>query len=98
VLPATSAWTADAPLPEDNRATVRDRLCIFTTPSGSSNNSMELGGFRGGSRMTPAEGAFYLNVPNLILVRNRELPSLPSNQQWRAKTEYEQYAIAFQPL
>jgi len=84
--------------PSKPRTTVRDRLCIFTTPPGSSNNYLENGGVRGGSRMTPAEGAFYLNVPNLILVRNRELPPLPSNQQWRAKTEYEQYAIAFRPL
>jgi len=48
--------------------------------------------------MTPAEGAFFLNVPNLILVRNRDLPSLPVSQSWRAKTEYEQYATAFRPL
>jgi len=93
-----AAMLGHAAEPPRPQITVRDRLCIFTTPSGSSNNYMEVGGFRGGSRMTPAEGAFYLNVPNLILVRNRDLPSLPSNQQWRAKTEYEQYAIAFQPL
>lgn len=80
------------------KATVRDHLRLFTTPAGSSNNYMEVGGYRGGSRMTPAEGAFFLNVPNLILVRNRDLPSLPNSQQWRAKTEYEQYAIAFRPL
>ena len=40
------------------------------------------------SRMTPAEGAFYLNVPNMILVRYNDLPEPP----------FEQYAVALRPL
>ena len=49
--------------------------------------------------MTPAEGAFYLDIPNLLFIRSNDLPRLPThNQQWRAKTSFEQYAISFRPL
>jgi hypothetical protein len=80
------------------RSTVRDRLWIFTVASGGDNEYLERAGVRGGSRMTPAEGAFYLNVPNLLLIREREQPRLPGPETWRAKTEFEQYATAFRPL
>ena len=59
---------------------------------------LELGGVRGGSRMTPAEGAFWLGVPNLLLIREHNNPPLPNLESWRAKTSFEQYAISFQPL
>ena len=77
---------------------VRDRFWIFTVYPGSNDSYLELGNFRGGSRMTPAEGAFWLGVPNLILVREHETPRLPNLERWRAKTTFEQYAISFQPL
>ena len=48
--------------------------------------------------MTPAEGAFYLNIPNLLLIRSDNLPRLPDSEHGRAKTSFEQYAISFQPL
>jgi hypothetical protein len=32
------------------------------------------------------------------LIREREQPRLPSLHSWRAKTEFEQYAISFRPL
>ena len=80
------------------RSTVRDHLWIFTVPAGCDDDWYEQGGVRGGSRMTPAEGAFYLNVPNLILVRNQDRPPLPHHERWRAKTTYEQYALSFRPL
>lgn len=79
-------------------STVRDRLWIFTVYPGSNDSYLELGGVRGGSRMTPAEGAFWLGVPNLLLIREHETPRLPSAESWRAKTTFEQYAISFQPL
>ena len=68
--------------------TVRDRLWIFTCVEGSDNDSLEKGGFPEGSRMTPAEGAFYLDVPNLQMIRWRGLPAHP----------YDQWAEAFTPL
>ena len=80
------------------RTTVRDHFWIFTVAAGLDNNSLELGGMRGGSRMTPAEGAFWLNVPNLLLIRSHEEPRLPNGEKWRAKTCFQQYAISFQPL
>ena len=67
---------------------VRDRFWIFTCVAGSDNNWLEAGGIHSGSRMTPAEGAFYLDVPNLIMVRWEGLPAHP----------FDQYAISFRPL
>lgn len=81
-----------------SRSTIRDHLWIFTVPAGCDDDWYEQGGVRGGSRMTPAEGAFYLNVPNLIMVRNQERPQLPHHESWRARTTFEQYAISFRPL
>lgn len=78
---------------------VRDRIWIFTAPEGANNSYLERGGFRGGSRMTPAEAAFYLSVPNLIFVNAGGLPRHPRyDRGWRAKTTFEQYAISFRPL
>lgn len=48
--------------------------------------------------MTPAESAFWLDVPNLLFIREHEIPPLPNRERWRAKTSFEQYAISFQPL
>ncbi|MCX6911187.1 MAG: hypothetical protein NTY01_24535, partial [Verrucomicrobia bacterium] len=79
-------------------STVRDRFWIFTVYAGGDDGYLERANVRGGSRMTPAEGAFWLNVPNLLLIRSHEQPVLPGGQQWRAKTSFEQYATSFQPL
>ena len=100
LLAAPATQAAESAAGKTGRSTVRDRLWIFTVcPGGSVDNHLEMGNVRGGSRMTPAEGAFYLNVPNLILVREHELPRLPlSIDRWRAKSEFEQYAISVQPL
>ncbi|MBM3890236.1 MAG: hypothetical protein FJ388_14070 [Verrucomicrobia bacterium] len=92
-----SSGASDAPAAK-KRFTVRDRFWIFTVYAGGDNNYLERGNVRGGSRMTPAEGAFWLNVPNLLFIRSHETPPLPGGQQWRAKTSFEQYAISFQPL
>jgi hypothetical protein len=80
------------------RSTIRDHFWIFTCPPGTDDNSLVRGNIRGGSRMTPAEGAFWLNVPNLLLIRVGEDPPLPETEKWRTKSSYEQYALSFQPL
>ncbi len=95
-FPSGKAQNQPAPLAPGN--TVRDRLWIFTVVAGMNDDYLGMGGVYGGSRMTPAEGAFFLGVPNLIMVRENNLPLRPGNQQWRAKTSYEQYSIAFRPL
>lgn len=68
--------------------TVRDKFWIFTCVAGSDNDSLKKGGFPNGSRMTPAEGAFYLGVPNLLMIRWEGLPAQP----------YDPYTISFTPL
>lgn len=83
---------------EHARSTVRDRLWIFTVPAGLDNPSLELGKRHGGSRMTPAEGAFYLNIPNLLLIRSSNLPRLPDSEHGRVRTSFQQYATSFRPL
>jgi len=60
------------------RNTVRDRLWIFSVLAGGDDKSLERGNVLGGSRMTPAEGAFWLNVPNLLLIRSSDEPPLPA--------------------
>lgn len=69
-------------------STVRDKLWIFTCPAGTDNDPTNRYGLPGISRMTPAEGAFYLDVPNLLMIRAGGKPSIPSDQ----------YAIPFKPL
>ncbi len=65
--------------------TVRDRFWIWGHEAGSHDGSY---GLPGHSRMTPAEAAFYLGVPNLIMVRYLDRPAPP----------FDQYAIPFRPL
>jgi len=80
-------------------ATVRDRLWIFSSAHhGAYNGYLERAKVSGGSRMTPAEGAFWLGVPNLLFIRTGNIPPLPSTETARVKTSFEQYAISFQPL
>lgn len=65
--------------------TVRDRFWIWAHEAGSHNDQY---GLSSRSRMTPVEGAFYLDVPNLIMVRYHDRPAPP----------YDQYAVPFRPL
>ncbi len=69
-------------------ATVRDKLWIFTAPAGGDNDALKQAHFPRLSRMTPAEGAFYLNVPNLMIVSYQGKPEPP----------FDQDAIPFRPL
>ena len=58
--------------------TVRDAFWIFTCAAGSDN---ERWGLPGPSRMTPAEGAFYLGVPNLIMSSSATSCAWPSGDR-----------------
>lgn len=73
-------------------STVRDRFWIWGHAEGSHNNDY---GLQGTSRMTPAEGAFYLNVPNLIMV---EYPSAKEPCKMLPAPPYDPYLISFRPL
>src|SRR3989339_1569367 len=64
---------------------VSDRLWIWGHPEGSHE---KWPGIKKPSRMTPAEGAYYLGVPNLIMVRWEGKPRPPLDP----------YAISFRPL
>lgn len=64
---------------------VRDRLWVWTHVPGAHNMDWNL---PRPSRMTPAEGAFYLGVPNLLFIRYLGQPEMP----------YDPYAISFRPL
>ena len=74
-------------------STVRDKLWLWGHESGSHDDGANI---PGSSRIPPAEAAYYLNIPNLIMVRYRDydapgivlLPQPP----------YDQYALALSPL
>jgi hypothetical protein len=69
----------------DNMDTVRDRLWIWGHEAASHNTGW---GLPAPSRMTPLEGAAYLGIPNMIMVRYEGKPAMP----------YDQYALALRPL
>lgn len=64
---------------------VRDHLWIWCHEAGSNNGQYNL---PGESRMTPAEAAFYLGVPNAIFVVYQGKPEPP----------FDRLAISFRPL
>lgn len=80
--------------------TVRDRLWLFGVPAGGPRLYYEGAGYRGGSRMTLAEGAFWLGVPNLMFITQpwNQPPAMSREKGWKSMTTKEQYAISFQPL
>jgi hypothetical protein len=75
------------------RVVVRDKFWIWGHVAGSHNGQY---GLPRTSRMTPAEGAFYLDVPNLIFVaypdQKEPCKMLPE------PALYDEYAISFRPL
>ena len=81
---------SDVPAAENtDRSTVRDRLWIWGQAAGSFNGP-EICGKTCTSRMTPAEGAFYLGVRNMIFI----VPE-PYDQNVGS---FDSYAISFRPL
>lgn len=66
-------------------ATVRDRLWLWGHAAGSHNGEY---GLPAASQITPVEAAYYLSIPNMILVRYKGKPEAP----------FDQYAIPFRSL
>ena len=60
----------------NNTDTVRDRLWIWGHLEGSYDNQY---GLPMNSRMTPLQGAEFLNIPNIIMVRYSNKPEPPYN-------------------
>ena len=71
------------------KGTIRDRLWIFTF---AANSDLPHIGRR--SVMTPAEGAFYLGVPNIIVVQSSESEA----RYGRLEPPFAQYTVALRPL
>jgi hypothetical protein len=90
--------TSQAQQAEPN--TVRDRLWLFGVPADGPRLFYEGAGYRGGSRITPAEGAHWLGVPNLIFITQpwNQPPAMAREKAWKTVTTKEQYAISFQSL
>ena len=65
--------------------TVRDQLWVWGHDAGAHNEGW---GLPKPSRITPTEAAFYLGIPNLIMVRYQGRPPLP----------FDQYALPFRAL
>lgn len=83
-------YSAEAETPTTNPdepviRTLRDRLWVWTHPGGSYKLDFGLTHL---SRMTPVEGAVYLDVPNLLFIRYLGNPPMP----------FDQYAISFRPM
>jgi hypothetical protein len=70
-----------------SEGTVRDRLWIWGHFAGSHDAPQY--GLTKTSRMTPAEGALYLGLPNILLIRYRKKPDVAS---------FEQEALALSPF
>ncbi len=80
--------------------TVSDHLWLFGCPPGGDAEYLENAGIRGGSRMTPVEGAHWLGIRNLLFVTqdwNRP-PAQWAEAKWKAKTSMEQWAISFESM
>jgi hypothetical protein len=65
--------------------TVRDRLWLWGHEAGAHNGQYNL---PSNSRMTPAEAAFYLGVPNALMISYDNKPEPP----------FDQHMLAFAPL
>lgn len=80
--------------------TVRDHLWLFGYPTDGDAGYLENAGYRGGSRMTPVEGAHWLGVPNLLFItQNHNRPkAMWFESKWKAKTTMDQWAISFESM
>jgi hypothetical protein len=95
------ALTAMAqPTPASTISTVRNRLWLFACPPGGDADYLENAGYRGGSRMTPVEGAHWLGLKNLLFVtQDHNRPNAMWTEiKWKAKTTIEQWAISFESM
>jgi len=81
-------------------STVRDHLWLFACPPNADGAYLENAGIRGGSRMTPVEGAFWLGTPNLLFITQgyKRPRAMWYESKGKVKTTMEQWAIAFESV
>lgn len=65
--------------------TVRDRLWLWGHPAGAHNRGWNL---PGPSRITPVEAAYYMSIPNVVMVRYEGNPPMP----------FDEYTVPFRAL
>jgi len=82
--PLSAQWS----LPKEG--TVRDRLWLFGSPTGSTAPHTKRR-----TVMSPAEGAFYLGVPNIYM---NQANAGPEAKLGRFEPPFEQYAVALRPF
>jgi len=89
---AASACTGRlaAQWPSTKAGTVRDRLWLFASPTGSTAPYTKRR-----TVMSPAEGAFYLGVPNIYM---NQADAGPEAKLGRFEPPFEQYAVALRPF
>ncbi len=63
-------------------ATVRDRLWVWALDACFDWAAHEEGAAPGKNRMTPAEGALYLGVPNVMFIQYQGIPAAPFEQYY----------------
>lgn len=73
--------------------TVGDRLWVFGVPANA-----DYTWHQRRSLMTPAEGAFYLGVPNILIIQAIPRGALEDSEFKPFTPPFEQYAIALRPL
>ncbi len=66
-------------------ATARERFWLWGHPAGAHDRGW---GLPGASRITPVEAAYYMSIPNVVMVRYEGKPELP----------FDQYAVPFRAL
>lgn len=89
---AASVWTAplSAQLLLPQEGTVRDRLWLFGSPTGSTSpHTLRR------SVMSPAEGALYLGIPNIYM---NQANAGAEAKLGRFEPPFEQYAVALRPF
>ena len=79
-----------AQVPSSKEDTVRDRLWLFGSPTGSTTPHT-----RRRTVMSPAEGAFYLGIPNIYM---NQANAGPEATLGRFEPPFEQYAVALRPF
>jgi len=89
---AASMWTSPlaAQWPASQENTVKDRLWLFGSPTGSTAPHTKRR-----TVMSPAEGAFYLGIPNIYM---NQANAGPESQLGRFEPPFEQYAVALRPF